>query len=173
MKYTKPALKEELRKRGLLTEGDKPTLALRLQIHFEQMNQLNPAELLADVEISTEQVDTVNEENANSIEREQELESLKQELEKYKHEKESLQEELASVKRELDSVKGKLNQTQNEKNLLQENFNSLQGRYQRLQRQLNQNNMPLSSEVRPSISSVTSTTSREMLGEFNRRNSCK
>jgi len=72
--YTIAALRQELRKRELYMAGNKAILALRLKnaIEFEQMNQPNAAELLADVEISTEQVDSVNEENANSIERETE-----------------------------------------------------------------------------------------------------
>lgn len=189
-KYTKLALKEMLRSRGLLTEGDKRTLALRLKnaVVVEQMNQPNAAEFLADVEILTEQANDVNEENANSIEREeeqlakesipQEFESVREELDSIKHEKELLQQELEFVKQKLDttkrekeslqqefeSVKREFSLINREKELLQENLESMQ-------RQLNQSYMP--SEARSSISSVTSTTSRDMPHEFNRRNNCK
>jgi len=103
---------------------------------------------------------------------------VKQELDSIKHEKESLQQELESVKQELNSTK-------REKNLLQQELESVkrerdiellrrdfqEHNYRSMQRQ--DHSMSLSSEVRPLTSRVTSTTSRDMPHEFNRRNNCK
>ncbi|KAM0735152.1 hypothetical protein ACS0PU_011265 [Formica fusca] len=159
--YTISALREKLRSRGLLTEGNKATLISRLQnmLGHQLMNQPNPAEFLANVELSVE-ADNANEGNANLAERggEQPTEKLIQEL----------IEEIESVKRELDS-------TRREKESLQRKFDFQKRKNELMQRELDQirqNNMSLSCEVRPSISSVTSTSSRNTRPEFNRKNIC-
>lgn len=132
--YTISALREKLRSRGLLTEGNKATLISRLQnmLGHQLMDQPNSAEFLANVELSVE-ADNANEGNANLAERggEQPTEKLIQEL----------IEEIELMQRELNQIR--------------------------------QNNMSLSCEVRPSISSVTSTSSRNTRPEFNRKNICR
>jgi len=137
-------LRQELRRRELYTGGDKVVLALRLKEHDKKMIEDNELK-----------------ERVTQIE--QELKTVKEELNSIKQEKDLLQKEVESVKRKCDSI-------QRNKELPQQDFQD--HNYRPMQRQ--DQNTFLSSEVQsPSTSRVTSTTSRDMSYEFNRRNNCK
>lgn len=102
----------------------------------------------------------------------QEKESLQEEKESLQQEKETLQQEKESLQREKKSLQHEKESLQREKNFLQREFDLEKRKNKLLQDQIRQN-MSLSYEVRPSTSNVTSTSSRDMSPEFERRNNCK
>lgn len=152
-RYTVRALRQLLRNASLNTEGSRAELVSRATEYsrfiYEQMSQSNFVEFYA-AELSTEQAESINQENMNLIEGREEQQtadgSIQQELRDIKHQLESLQREVYSQRRTIESLQRELNQ-------------------------IRQNNMSLSNEAQPSMSSVTPTSLRNMPFRNDRRNS--